>query len=439
MDQELSPRLQEKVALVGELLKSFPQAASAVDQLLGLTIGRMRFERVTERIGGERVTERDRDAEQVGQLRLMDKIDGPVGVTPPVVGAVMADGGRFQQNIAQPDSGKHWYEYKAGLCLTLGSLLDADDTTAPQGDPCPQVPLSLLNFEHVETLTREIAQRAASSSRSLPGELRPEEAGVLLEELRAQTQLDDIVIAAEKVVREEQRSPRELPFSPKIQSREVVATTGNAAKFGRLLVARAWRSGLFQAPRKGFVADGGSWLWTLFTTAFQPFGFEGILDIIHAVTHVFAAAMADRTRAEGWIIYRRWITWIWQGQVSRVIEELQARVQELGQPTDTDKETSPRRIVASTLTYLQNHQQYMNYPRYRELGLPLTSSVMESTMKELNYRVKGSEKFWSQPGAEALLQLRADRLSDSQPLTTFWKTRQQTRTGLHARSRLTPA
>ena len=338
--------MQEKVSLVGELLKSFPQAASAVDQLLDMAIGRMRFGRVTERHGDERVTERDVDTEQVTQLRLMDKIAGPVGVTPPVVGAVMADGGRFQQNIAQPDSGQHWYEYQAGLCLTLGSLLDADDTTAPQGDPCPQVPLSLLNFEHVETLTREIAQRAASSSRSLPDELRPAETGVLLEELRAQTQFDDILIAAEKVVREDQRSPRELPFSPKIKSREVVATTGNAAEFGRLLVARAWRSGLFQAQRKGFVADGGSWLWTLFVTAFQPFEFEGILDIIHAVTHVFAAAMADRTRAAGWIIYRRWITWIWQGQVSRVIEELQARAQELGQPTDTDKETSPRRIIA---------------------------------------------------------------------------------------------
>jgi hypothetical protein len=439
VDQELSPSLQEKVTLVGELLKSFPQATSAVDQLLGLTIGRMRFERVTERIGGERVAQRDREAEQVAQLRLMDKIDGPVGVTPPVVGAIMADGGRFQQNVAQPDSGKHWYEYKAGLCLTLGTLTDANDTTAPRGDPCPEVPLSLLNFEHVETLTREIAQRTASPSRSLPGELRPDETGVLLDELRASTKLDEIVQAADKVVHEQQRSPRELPFSPKIKSREVVATTGNASEFGRLLIARAWRSGLFQAIRKGFVADGGSWLWMLFVRAFRPFGFEGILDIIHAVTYVFAAAMAERDRPEGWIIYHRWITWIWQGQVSQVIAELQARALELGEPTNTDPVTSPRRIVASTLTYLQNHQQYMNYPRYRELGLPLTSSVMESTMKELNYRVKGTEKFWSQPGAEALLQLRSDRLSDSQPLKTFWTTRQQTRSGLHARSCLTPA
>ncbi len=436
MDQELSPSLQEKVALVGELLKSFPQAASAVDRLLGLTIGRMRFERVTERLGAERVAERDRDAEQVTQLRLMDKIAGSAGVTPPVVGAIMADGGRFQQNVAQPDSGKHWYEYKAGLCLTLGTLHDANDTTAPSGDPCPQVPLSLLNFEHVETLTREIAQRVASTSRSLPDELRPDEKGVLLEELRASTGLGEIVRAAENVVREEQRSARELPFSPKIKSREVVATTGNAHEFGRLLVARAWLLGLFQAARKGFVADGGSWLWTLFEQQLKAFGFEGILDIIHGVTHVFAAAMADRDRAAGWPIYRRWITWIWQGEVSRVIVELQARAQELGEPTDADKETSPRRIVASTLKYLENHRQYMNYPRYRELGLPITSSVMESTMKELNYRVKGTEKFWSQPGAEALLQLRSDRLSDSQPLTKFWKTRSHTRPGLHARSRL---
>ena len=146
-------------------------------------------------------------------------------------------------------------------------------------------------------------------------------------------------------------------------------------------------------------------------TAFKPFGFEGILDIIHAVTSVFFAAMADRTREEGWTIYRRWITWIWQGAVSRVIEELNVRSRELGEPTDADKDTSPRRIVASTRRDLENHQQSMNYPRYRELGLPLTSSVMESMMTEMNYRVKGTEKFWKQ--------------------------RQQTRLGLHARARQT--
>ena len=35
-------------------------------------------------------------------------------------------------------------------------------------------------------------------------------------------------------------------------------------------------------------------------------------------------------------------------------------------------------------------------------------------------RVKGPEKFWRNDHANAILQLRADSLSDSQPLDKFW-------------------
>jgi hypothetical protein len=45
---------------------------------------------------------------------------------------------------------------------------------------------------------------------------------------------------------------------------------------------------------------------------------------------------------------------------------------------------------------------------------------MESTIKQLNGRIKGSEKFWNKTTAEAVLQLRADSLSDSRPLDKFW-------------------
>lgn len=37
--------------------------------------------------------------------------------------------------------------------------------------------------------------------------------------------------------------------------------------------------------------------------------------------------------------------------------------------------------------------------------------AVESAIKRINRRVKGSEKFWSEPGAEAILQLRADYLT----------------------------
>jgi hypothetical protein len=43
--------------------------------------------------------------------------------------------------------------------------------------------------------------------------------------------------------------------------------------------------------------------------------------------------------------------------------------------------------------------------------------------------VKGAEKFWSEEGAEALLQLRADYLSETEPLVAFWQRRQAAMTG----------
>ena len=71
----------------------------------------------------------------------------------------------------------------------------------------------------------------------------------------------------------------------------------------------------------------------------------------------------------------------------------------------------------------------MNYASYRQAGLPITSSYIESTVKQINQRVKGSEKFWAQMGAEALLQLRADQLSDTDPLQIFWIHREKAANG----------
>jgi len=71
----------------------------------------------------------------------------------------------------------------------------------------------------------------------------------------------------------------------------------------------------------------------------------------------------------------------------------------------------------------------MRYDTYRREGLPITSSHIESTIKQINRRVKGSEKFWSTGGAEALLQLSADYLSETDPLTPFWRSRQSHATG----------
>ena len=62
----------------------------------------------------------------------------------------------------------------------------------------------------------------------------------------------------------------------------------------------------------------------------------------------------------------------------------------------------------------------MAYPRYRRLGLPISSAAVESTIKQVNRRVKGTEKFWINGGAEAILQLRAAYLSEDDRASTYW-------------------
>ena len=144
---------------------------------------------------------------------------------------------------------------------------------------------------------------------------------------------------------------------------------------------------------------------------------------------MYAAALAGRPFVAGWVCYQRWIRWLWQGQVALVLAALQERQAELGVPEKGEAETSPRQIVAAALTYLRDQQGKRQYDAYRRQGLPLTSSLMESVVKQVNQRVKGTEKFWSEAGAEAILQLRADLLSDDQPLEAFWGRRQAQATG----------
>lgn len=405
MDEDLSPGLVEKVTYLGTKLPSFRDAHEALDVLLRTKIGRKRIERQTERIGEERVAEREAEIAAWSELPLMQRDRSPAGVKPPDVAAVLADGGRLQLCDENPDAKSRWHEYKAGVLQGLSSEAHADD-------PCPEIPALYLQRERIDKLAREITQVAASQEPSGP------EAARVLEDA-------DPPVPSEEVASEGYDPPQVI-------DRDVVASRRDSRGFGRHLAARAWSLGFFAASRKAWIGDGQNWLWSEWERHFRPFGFVPILDFIHALTHVYAAATAGRSGPAGWRVYQRWIAWIWEGRVAETIAELAARQQELGVPTAEDGDTSPRTLVSKTLTYLQNQQSRMNYPEYRRQGLPITSAHVESTIKLLNRRVKGSEKYWSERGAEAMLQLTADYLSTSQPLAAFWHTRADRQSGRRA-------
>jgi hypothetical protein len=76
--------------------------------------------------------------------------------------------------------------------------------------------------------------------------------------------------------------------------------------------------------------------------------------------------------------------------------------------------------LTRAITYLGNNASRMKYDEYRKAGLPITTSLVESTQKQINQRIKGTEKFWRDEHLEPLLQLVADDLSDTHDRDAFW-------------------
>jgi hypothetical protein len=114
-----------------------------------------------------------------------------------------------------------------------------------------------------------------------------------------------------------------------------------------------------------------------------------------------------------------WVTACWKGDVAKVIAELADWQSRLGPLPEGEKvpESDPRKIIHSALTYFTNNSSRMDYARYRREGMPVTSSLAESLVKQISKRVKGTEKFWNDgPSGEAILQLRAAVISDGDRL-----------------------
>ncbi len=292
--------------------------------------------------------------------------------------------------------GKFWREDKIGLLLTMQS----EEATS---DPCPIVPAAFLHPGRMAKLVRELKKRAP-----------PQE--------EAAKTTDDPGAGSEAL-----RDDAAKWQPPEVAAKQVVASRRSWADFGPMVAAVAWAQGFFAAARKGFVADGAENNWTLHRQLFSSF--VPILDFIHGLSYVFAAALAGRGFKEGWAVYERWIQWVWSGAVEKVLDELSARQTELGVPATTEPAGSPRAVVARALTYLTNNKERMRYADYRQQGLPITSSYVESAVKQINRRVKGTEKFWNEVGAEELLQLRADYLSDGDIMEKYWQHREANETG----------
>ena len=400
----------DKIVYAGVTNSSFVQASADLEKLAEVAVSAKQVERVCKRIGQERAAERDQAVAAYQTLPLMERKAVAADTTAPPaseVAVVGVDGGRLQilerqgakieaeQATEDGRAGKHWREDKIGLLMRMASVESARD-------PCPEIPEQFVDPTRILKLARELKKQAPPQEEAAKETAEPE-------------------VGVEALAENRVWEP------PQVLERRLVGSRVRWPEFGPLLARNAWAWGFFGAARKAFIGDGSDNNWTIWRNHFSSF--VPILDFIHALSYVFAAALAGRKFAAGWSIYQQWIGWVWSGATAEVIAALAQRQLELGAPAAEEGEGSPRQVVARALAYLQNHQEQMHYADYRRLGLPITSSYVESAVKQFNQRVKGTEKFWSEEGAEALLQLRADHLSDNKPLQQFWRDRQTKQTG----------
>jgi hypothetical protein len=380
-----SPLVLERIVSAGGLAKSYVVAAKLLKLIGEIDVSSRQVNNLTVLVGEELARQRDHQTAAYADQLLPRTV---TYVEPlPQLACVEVDGGRMQTRTADQGPGvheAHWRETKTAGFFRM-------KTASHAADPHPALPRCFADRKQMQGL--------------LPG-------------------VGDEPAALEPVTDRDASGPSAVAsWRPETLFRTCCASLETSERFGQMMATEADARGFFAAHRRAFLADGLPYNWSIHRRHFSTF--EPIVDFVHPVERLHAAARAAQEENDSaWPQYVAWADAVWQGRVREVIQELAGYSQSLGPPPKDADESDPRRVLAETLTYLRNNQSRMDYPRYRREGLPVTSALIESLVKEMNYRVKGSEKFWNDgsPG-EAILQVRAALLSDDDRLAVHIRQR----------------
>ncbi len=216
--------------------------------------------------------------------------------------------------------------------------------------------------------------------------------------------------------------------SPKPLMRTTVATMASLEAFGWLLATEAHLRNFYSAARAAVIGDGAVWVDSLAKTHFD--GWVRILDFLHLLAHIWAAACAafPASSRQAWDLYSNLVRLAWAGKVDALLEELHRHRKRIGEPPEGAAEKDPRAVLASNIRYVTENRSSMDYPSYRRAGFPVTSALVESGIKQYNRRVKGTEKFWRRDGAEAVLNVRSAHLSEDDRAARHFENRPRAQT-----------
>jgi hypothetical protein len=378
-----SPAVTERIVAVGGASTSFLVGSKMLMLLMDLKVSARTINATTAMIGSELEQQRNAQADAYRDRPLTQdatKSDPPIPLA-----CVEIDGGRMQTRTPGQGVGvhdPHWRENKnAGFFRMRGDRYAED--------PCGDLPLCFTDRKRLADLLVGLETSAAESSED----------------------------AAEEAAKPD------LSWRPESLFRTCISSLCDSGRFGELMAAEADQRGFYAADRRAFLGDGLAYNWTIQQQHFPDF--VAILDFIHPLERLHETSRALHSDGEqAWQCCLKWMQLCWSGDTAEVIGLMEGEQTELGFPDADTPDGDPRKVLAETLTYLRNNASRMDYPAYRQAGLPITSCLIESQVKEMNKRVKGSEKFWNDGiEGEAILQVKASLISDDERLSTHLRNR----------------
>jgi hypothetical protein len=383
-----SPAVLEKKVLAVAYAPSYSVGELMLRKIGGVEITGRGLNKTAVKIGSEMAARRDAQTEAYFRQPLPRQHAQPK--TPIGLACVSVDGGRMQTRDEGGGKGvhhPHWRENKNALFLRMKSDCFADD-------PQPELPACYANRERMKKLLSGVGEE--------------------------QTPVVAVAGAAASDAAEEQAAK---DWRPERLFRTCLSSLEDSDAFGRMMEVEADARGFYHAAKQAFVSDGLPYNWAIQKRHFRDF--TPILDFVHAVEHLYDAARCVHDNAERrWTDYLRWARACWSGNVLQVIADLREHQRRVGFPPKDCEKADPRKVLADTVGYFQNNVSRMDYPAYRRQGLPTTSAHMESFVKEMNARVKGTEKFWNDGASgEAVLQIRAAALCEDDRLSNFLHSR----------------
>jgi len=133
-----------------------------------------------------------------------------------------------------------------------------------------------------------------------------------------------------------------------------------------------------------------------------------VLDFLHVLERLWLIAHAfygeGTKEATEWV--RKHALMLLQGKVSQVVKGIRQSV------TKRKLSGKKKKKVLGAANYLYNNREYMRYDFYLALGLPIATGTIEGACRHLvKDRMERAGMRWRIPGAEAILRLRALKVS----------------------------